>query len=173
MRRLALFVLAASLILQGSGCRRIKRAISGEPENGPFAMVNLADPKAEPQLVRGFHQVEQQAWRWTEGSFTVNIRPPKNSKQNGATLVMAFSIPESLMAKSGAPAITATVNGTGLPPETVAKPGDQTYRRDVPASALTGDLIKVDFTLDHYAKAGDLEQRELGLIVKSIGLEAK
>ena len=35
------------------------------------SILNMGDPKIEPQLVNGFHGVEAGAWRWTAKQFTV------------------------------------------------------------------------------------------------------
>jgi hypothetical protein len=47
------------------------------------------------------------------------------------------------------------------------------YRREVPASALQGEAVTVDFSCDKFLAAGQVESRELALIVHLIGLEAK
>ena len=74
---------------------------------------------------------------------------------------------------AGADMSAATVAGTPLPPETYTKAGDYTYVRDVPASALTTPPVKVAFALDRFLKAGEVEPRELGLVVSTVGLVGK
>ena len=51
--------------------------------------------------------------------------------------------------------------------------GDHTYSKDVPASALNTDAVTVDFALDKFLPPGTVDQRELGIVVTSIGFESK
>jgi hypothetical protein len=60
-----------------------------------------------------------------------------------------------------------------LPAETYTRPGDHIYRQDVPPSALSAAVATVDFSLDKSLPAGTLDQRELGIVVESVGFEAK
>ena len=86
-------------------CRRVRPAVSGtrRPRGSRptktgaqlAAVVNMADPKSSVQLLKGFHDVEQNAWRWTMGKFSVTLRPPLNAPQKGATLVVKLSIPDA------------------------------------------------------------------------------
>jgi hypothetical protein len=123
--------------------------------------------------LKGFHDVEGNAWRWTMGKFSVTLQPPANAPQKGATLVVKMSIPEAIMSRVNSTTLTANVNGAAIPGETYTKAGDHIYSKDVPASALSADAVTVEFALDKYLPPGAVDQRELGLVVSSIGFEAK
>jgi hypothetical protein len=69
--------------------------------------------------------------------------------------------------------LSATVNGTPIDGENYSKTGDYVYRKDVPASALQPEAVAVEFALDKFLAAGQVEGRELGVIVSVIGLEAR
>lgn len=125
------------------------------------------------QLVRGFYALEGGAWRWTMGRFTVTLRPPTGSAAKGARLEVKLAVPETVLNKVGPVSLSATVGGLAIEPQTFSTAGDHTYTRDVPASALTGEAATFDFALDKYLAAGVVEQRELGIIVSSVGLTAK
>jgi hypothetical protein len=43
----------------------------------------------------------------------------------------------------------------------------------VPASALSSDAVSAEFALDKFLPPGTVDQRELGVVVTSIGFEAK
>jgi len=179
MRRLTVTflyaALAASLILAPAGCKRKRKqqAQSEEPLNGLATMLHTADPRVAPQLVKGFHPVEQNSWRWTMGRFSVVLKPPAGAAQKGAVLQFRFTIPDVIINQLKAVTLSATVNGVSLPPETYSTAGDQTYSRDVPASALTGDSATVDFALDKFLPPGSQDARELGVVASTIGFEAK
>lgn len=176
MRRLALLLLAACVLLAPAGCKRKRNRAPVAPveETGLMAtMLNVGDPHAATQLVKGFYPVENNQWRWTARSFTVSLHPPKQANQKGARLVLKFAIPDPVMAQLRPIKLAAKVNGLDLPTEEYTTPGDQTYTREVPASALSGDTITVDFLLDKFLPPSAADQRELGVIVSAVGFEAK
>jgi hypothetical protein len=136
-------------------------------------MIQVADPRAEIQLIRGFHPVEQNAWRWTEGSFAASLRPPLGASQRGALLVLKFTIPDVALQKLKTIRLSASVNGLALPAEEYSKPGEYTYSRDVPATALAAQAVPADFTLDKFIPPSASDERALGIVVSAIGFEAK
>jgi hypothetical protein len=173
VRRLAAAVALLALVaLAGStGCRRKKKVKARE--DGLASVVNVADPADSAQLVRGFSNVEADAWRWTTSKFSVVLRPPAGSAQNGAVLQLAFTLHDTVVKKLGPVTVTATVNGTPVGSETYSQAGDYTYSKEVPASALGADVVTVEFSTDKSLAPTDVDKRELALIVKTIGLVGK
>jgi hypothetical protein len=169
-------VLAAGLVAGGWSCkRRPPQVETVEDENQPaLSVVQVAHPRAAAQLLNGFYGVESNAWRWTMGKFAVILMPPAGSAQKGAWLELHFTLPQSILNLRQSVTLSASVEETPLPPELYTKSGAYTYRREVPAAALAaGTPVKVSFALDKFAKSGELETRELGLVVSSIGLLPK
>ncbi|MBV9506924.1 MAG: hypothetical protein JO323_18190 [Acidobacteriia bacterium] len=175
-RGLALAALAALAL---TGCKR-KEAVKvsqTETETPPIAsLIHTGDPNSDTQLVTGFYPIEEHSWRWTAQHFSVVLRPPAGSAERGATLSLQLNIPEPVLAKLKTVALSAVIGGVMLPPETYTKPGPYTYTRDVPSNALnvSKDAVRVDFQLDKAippSAGGD--QRELGVIVAAVGLDAK
>lgn len=167
----------AGAALSLSGCNRkqappVVETIEEETQ-GLATIVHVADPRASLQLVRGFHEVEQNAWRWTMGKFAVTLRPPRNAAQRGASVQLKFSIPEPVIERLKTITLSAKAGGLDLAPETYGKPGEYTYARDVPGARLAGDAVLVEFALDRYLPVGAVDQRELGVVVSTIGFEAK
>ena len=69
--------------------------------------------------------------------------------------------------------LQADINGHALGGDELARSGDMTYMRDVPAQDLTSPLTVVTFTFDKAkAPSGD-DDRELGAIVKAVVIETK
>lgn len=176
MRRL-LPLACCCLIGALGGCRPPESApveTIEEPAVSELApMVHAADPKAAFQLVKGFHEIEQNAWRWTMREFAVTLRPPAGAAERGAVLRLKFAIPEPVIAKLKMVTLTARAGGAALAPESYSKPGDYVYTREVPGSALAGDAVSVEFSLDKAIPPGEADQRELGVVVTSVGLETK
>jgi hypothetical protein len=178
MRRLilaVLFLLLPALILTIGGCKRKTRAqaASDEPITGLATVLNTADPRVAPQLIHGFHTIEGNAWRWTTGDFAAVLKPPAGADQKGATLVFRFAIPDTSMRQLQSVTLSASVNGTPVPPETYIAAGEHTYSRDVPPEALKKDSATVEFKLDKYIHPNGAEQRDLGVVASMIGFQAK
>ena len=172
--RLVLPVLTALLLLVPAACKRKKVKVATDEETPRMmSVLNVADPKADPQLVKGFHGVEASAWRWTEKQFTVALRPPFGSAQKGGRLSLKLTVPQPTIDRLKSISLSAAVDGSSLPPETYTTPGDYIYVRDVPANLLGGDSVRVDFQLDKAMPPSGADIRELGIIVFSIGLESK
>jgi hypothetical protein len=179
VRRLTAALALASFALFGSAAckRKPKRAAltaaTDTAAKGPAVMAGVADPNVAPQLLTGFYDVEGNAWRWTAGKFAISLRTPTGAAQNGATLVLDGALPSAEFEQTGPLTLTAAVNGDALPPQRYTQGGDITYSRDVPASALQKSPATVMFTLDKTYNPGGADRRELGLVVRSIGFEAK
>lgn len=168
---MAASVLLAFVAFAPVGCRR-KKKVSAR-EDGLASVVNVANPADSAQLVRGFSNVEADAWRWSTSKFSVVLRPPAGAAQNGAKLELQFTLHQTVVSKLGAVTVSATVNGTPVAPETFSQAGDFTYSHEVPASALGSDVVTVEFSTDKALPPTGLDKRELALIVKSIGLVGK
>jgi len=164
-------VLLVFVALAPVGCRRKKKVKARE--DGLASVVNVADPADSAQLVRGFSNVEADAWRWSTSKFSVVLRPPPGAAQNGAKLELTFTLHETVINKVGPVTVSAQVNGTPIDPETFSQPGDYTYSKPVPASALSTDVVTVEFSTDKALAPTDVDKRELALIVKTIALVTK
>jgi len=160
-----------------AGCRQREKKIriqqTDEDSATLASVIHMGDAKAAPQLLKGFHSIEENSWRWTTGQFAVALRPPRNAAIRGAVLRLKFVLPDAVLSKVKKVSLSAAVNGTSLPPETYEKSGELEYTRDVDGKLLSGEAVNVEFTLDKFLPAGEIEQRELGVIASSVGFEAK
>jgi hypothetical protein len=173
--RLGCSLIVMALVLAPMGCKRKKVRVGATDEDTPkmMSVLNMGDPNVEPQLIKGLHGIEAAAWRWTEKQFTVVLRPPFGSSQKGARLTVKLTVPPPTIEKLKTVSLSATAGGSALPPETYTTVGDYVYVREIPASLLTGDSLRVDFQLDKAMAPSGPDIRELGIIVLSIGLESK
>ena len=174
--KLLAILLAASIMLAGGACKRRQRARIAVTEEEPPQMatvVHMADPRASAQLVTGFHEIEQNSWRWTTGKFAVVLRTPRGAAQKGALLKLQFAVPAPVISRLKAVTLAANIDGTALKPETYTKSGEFVYIRDVSPQLMTNDSVRVEFALDKFLPAGTVEARELGVIASSVGLEPK
>lgn len=172
MRGLAC-LLAAALCFS-AGCKKPPPQVETiEDENQPaLSVLPMAHPRAAPQLLSGVYELERGAWRWTMGRFAIALEPPPGAAAKGARLELNLSVPASVLARRKSVTLSAAVQGTPLAPETYTVPGDHTYLREVPASALSLAPVKITFALDNYLKAGEIETRELGIVLTRAALIA-
>lgn len=177
MRRLktAVCLAALALLALGPGCKRKQPKIQTQEEETQelATIVHVADPRSAVQLVKGFHEVEQGAWRWTKGAFAVTLRPPRGAAQRGANLVLRFALPDAVIEKLKTVEVSAKVGGTQLKPETYSVSGEHVYSREVPGTLLAGEGVLAEFAVDKTYPPSASDPRELGLIVTTIGFEAK
>lgn len=179
MRRLIFRTLCVALLaavaFSPAGCKRKRRAkIQVDEQNtGLATMVNVADPRTSVQLLRGFHEVENNAWRWTTHDFLVSLKPPAGAAQKGAVLALSFTVPPVLVEREKSVTVSAVVNGYATAPQTYDKVGEYVYRRDIPASVLGGEAAVAEFKVDKAMPPSAQDQRELALVVSKVGFEAK
>ena len=172
MRRLTGVMLAVLAMATLAGCKKSKKDVQYIEEGSSqlSSAVNVGDPKAAIQLLRGFHDVENNAWRWTGPKFAVALRPPKEVPAEGAKLFLEYVVPELFLQKVPQTTLSVFVNGKAVEPEVISKAGSFTLERLVPTDLLKGDVVTIDFALDRFLPAGSVDQRELGLIVSAVGL---
>ena len=166
---------AALLSLTFAACKHGQTVAVEQEDNGPrlASTVHTGDPKSEAQLLSGFFGIEQNAWRWTAQQFSVALRPPAGAAQKGATLNVQLAVSDASINQLKTMTLSASAGNAPLPPETYTQAGSFTYTRDVPASQLTGDSVRIDFHLDKALPPAGTDERHLGLIVSSIGLDGK
>ena len=182
MRRLILvsipLVLIPALLFGPAGCKRrrhgqLQAESADQGFTGPASVIHAADARVAPQFLSGFHPVESNAWRWTAGRFAVALKTPAGAREKGAVLQFKFAVPDPVINELKSVTLSASVDGTSLPPETYNAAGEQVYTRDVPASALEKDVVTVQFALDKALPPRGQDARELGVVASLIGLEAK
>jgi hypothetical protein len=172
VRRLIVF----AILLSTLACRReekIKLEETDESQPILTSTVHAGDPKAAMQLIKGFHGIEQNAWRWTMGHFAVTLQIPAGAAERGGNLVVKFSTPEAVMQKLKKTTLSAVIQKTPIGSATYTAAGEQIFRADVPATLLQGDAVSVEFSLEPFLPAGSLDGRELGVIFVSAALEPK
>ena len=160
------------------GCKQAKKVqVQQTVEESPrlASVVHMGDANVETQLVSGFYGIEGNAWRWTARQFTVVLRPPFGAAQSGGTLQLSLTVPQVVIDKLKNVSLTASIDGSPLPPETYTQAGPYIYKRDLPPNLLAADSVKVDFQLDKAMPPGGRRiKRELGVVVvNSVSIEAK
>ncbi len=177
VRRAGVIFLAAALALSGVACKssRSRVTIQNEeppPESHLLSTIQMNDSAAAPQLLSGFYAVENNAWRWTSGKFSVSLRTPP-AAQNGATVALSFTIPGVIIQKLGKIKVTASSGGAELKSGEYDTAGPYVLSADIPAGLqLKGDSVTVDFTVNKTMRP-DGDKRELAIVANSVSIAAK
>jgi hypothetical protein len=179
-REYGCIILAVGLALGGAACHGTRSKVTTQDEAASgsgtvsrgAALVRMNDSRTGAQLLSGFYAIENNAWRWTAGTFSVLLYTPPASAQRGAALTLAFTIPDIAIRQVGDVTLTASINGMALRSVKYDKAGVYIFTADVPPSMLTTDSVTVDFALDKsFQTNGDV--RKLGVIAASVGLKSK
>jgi len=169
--------LALALALAPLGCKREPKTVKVVPTEGEAptlaSTVRASEASHEPQLLSGFYGIENNSWRWTGKQFSVLLHAPIAAAQGEGRLNLTFTIPQVAIDHAKSLTLSASVEGTPLPPETYSKSGQYEYKRDVPASALSKEAVRIQFSLNNAIPPTGADRRELGIIVASVGLEPK
>jgi hypothetical protein len=136
------------------------------------SVVRMNDPKASAQLVSGFYAVENNTWRWTAQKFSVHLPTPTGGAQKGGTLMMSFTVLDSMIHQLKDITLTATIGPVVLKSEKYDVGGAYVFSADVPATLLSAESTQVNFTLDKSIRPpGD--GRDLGVIATFVALADK
>ncbi|MEO8100039.1 MAG: hypothetical protein ABI811_20230 [Acidobacteriota bacterium] len=168
-------VVGLCAVLALGGCKR-RPSASDAPKEEPVELLSVLqadDPKAAVQFAHGFYGLEGNNWRWTAAKFGVVLAPPAGGADRGARLELKFTIPAVIFDRLGPATLSVTVNGVALSPETYSKSGEYSYVRDVNGDVFAGGPVTIEFQCDKALPPENGDNRELSLIVTSIGLAAK
>ena len=136
-----------------------------------LSTLDVADPRAVDQLVEGFHQLENGAWRWTAGKFSVVVKVPVSTSPQVLAVVFRLTVPEVVTQRLGPVTLAVQANGSSLGSVTYDQPGDYVFQKDLPPESSDQELVRLDFELDKALPPGDPDYRELAIIAHSIGLK--
>lgn len=172
-KRRALCISLAAIALSLWACRSHKSVSEVDEPGDMVSTLPMYDPHAGKQLVSGFYDLENGAWRWTAPKFSVDLLPPAQAATKGAKLTLRLVLTDQEIQQLNNLTVSAKVGDTTLPPETYNKSGSYTYTRDVPAAALATNSVHIDFWLDKSLPPVGNDRRQLGIVVSQVGLEAK
>jgi hypothetical protein len=128
--------------------------------------LSLADPDTAPQLVSGFHTIEEGAWRWTKLKFAADVARPEASK-HGILVILHGSVAAPVIERYGSQTLECSAGGHGLEPEKLTKAGSFIYAREL--EGVDVPVFRIACSVDHAVPTTN-DDRELGLIISTIAL---
>jgi len=172
MRRL-IASLALVVLLTGLSCKTRKpkpEVLVDDTQAQLGSIVAANNPQTAAQLLRGFYDLENGAWRWTMPKFAISFRPPIGAKEKGAQLKADLVLPEVIFSKTGPIEITVSYNGKAIGKQKFSQAGDAKLALAVPAELLATEAVTLEFVLDKWLPPGPVDPRDLGMIFSSAGL---
>ncbi len=181
--RTRILVLFAILLLIAAACSRPSAPSAGgdsapQPASsgvGPasptakpqFSYVQTGDVRARPQLLSGWHAIEEGAWRWMGKEAEAVLLTPEESP---VSFELRLVFPENHMKAAGGP-ITVSVlfQGVLFAQETYREPGVYTIHKPVPAGSLPRPSTRVTIRLNRSVPPTGADKRELGAVIPAFG----
>ena len=146
------------------GCTENSDPVSAQADERAFCLLRsrvAGDGRLE--LRNGWHRLECASYRWTERRFSARLKAPVPGRP--ARLTLRFHLSAETLAQLGPITLGAQVSGVPLSSQTYAAHGNQLYSCEVPAAALTGARVEVEFALDRAVPPSPQDRRELGVVV--------
>lgn len=126
------------------------------------------DPGLTARLVKGWHDLEEGHWRWTERTFSVEFSTA--DLRTDAVLELEFVYPDPLKERADSLEVKAAIGETALPAAQFTSTGEQVYRATIPFGLLQSPTTLVRFELDQALPPDSKDRRERGIIALSVGL---
>jgi hypothetical protein len=121
----------------------------------------------------GFHQIEQEGWRWSAKEFTARLGMPARRTAGGLKLVTVVYVPDSVIRRLGPITLTASLGGKVIGRQVFRRAGSHRLTARLDASKLDPRLNTFRFALDKSVEPSPEDKRQLGVIVSSIAIEAQ
>jgi len=135
-------------------------------EQRSLSYINPGDLRAKPQLLSGWHEIEDGSWRWMSREAEAMLGVPSGA---APAFELHLFFPPDHMRKAGGPVVvTVLLNGAPLAEETYTDPGGYTQSKAVPVGLLAPP-VKVTVRLSRAAPPTATDQRELGAVVSGLG----
>jgi SAM-dependent methyltransferase len=148
-----------------AGCATDSDPVSGDRDERAFCLLrSAAGGEGRMDLLKGWHRLEHDCYRWTERRFSVRLKAPE--REGAARLRLRFYIPPARIEELGPITLSAEVNGVPLAPQSYECSEEQVYSAEVPAGVLTTARARVEFALDKAAPPSAGDSRELGVVVR-------
>jgi tRNA (mo5U34)-methyltransferase len=146
---------------QAVGCASRSNPVDAEADERMFLLLKsrVRYPDLGVRLLDGWHEIEEDGWRWTGREFSFELTLPRQRKVK--EFALSFAVPEAVV-ESGGVQLSCEMDGKPAEQVEYRQAGSQTFR-----GAVAGDARKVviRFRVEHgFRPAGD-DSRELGIRV--------
>ncbi|MGA2148984.1 MAG: class I SAM-dependent methyltransferase [Bryobacteraceae bacterium] len=146
-------------------CLRDSNPVDPAADERAFVLIQsrVFYPGLAARPAQGWHQPEDGGWRWTAKAFSLDVVLPL--ERPVVSFVLHASIPEAVIAASGAVTIGCAISGAHIGDATYSTSGPIEFRCDLPPFALHDPQLRLDFSVLSSFAAPEEDRRELGLRV--------
>ena len=148
-----------------AGCRVDSDPVNPEADERMFVL--LKSRRRHPELhvrpLGGWHEIEQDQWRWTAKRFSIEVTLPET--EHAAEFALRFTVPEAVLANQDGVRVACHFDRTFLGAIRCDKPEPIEFRGVFPPSAAPGSVLRLDFTVDSSYESASDDVRDLGVIV--------
>ncbi len=138
-------------------------AVGDSGDQRDFCFVKSVFGLGNIELLSGWHEYVPAGWRWTEKSFSFRFQP----RPAGMVRIYLF-LPQQILSALGPVTVTAQLNGKDAGRMLMQRAGESVFR--IPLEAQSEPAV-VTMQLDKATVPGEMDLRELGLIVSSVEFE--
>lgn len=171
-RKLAIVISMCGWLCACKSSDPIRTQATAEESRQLATTIRAGDPNVGSQFLSGVGSIEASAWRWANPHFAVALGVPPGADKNGATLTLAFNLPDVSIKNLKELTVSGKAGDLALEPQTYNTAGAQTYKRDLPASVFKSDALQVQFDVDKFLQS-DVDKRKLSLVVTAVQLDPK
>jgi hypothetical protein len=164
------------LLALAAGCSSRSAVPSGDATATPtpapetaldFSYISAGDLRARPQLLSGWYDIEEGAWRWIGKDAEAVLAVPR---QAPLEFELQLFFPPGHMNKAGGPVtVSVLLDGRLFAEQAYSQPGAYTMAQPAPAGLLASPSVKVSIRLDRAVPPTAADERELGAVVRSFG----
>ena len=119
-------------------------------------------PELHARPLDGWHDIENDAWRWTNRRFSLEVTLPQEPVAREFALKLV--VPEPVLSATGTMAVHCHVGGIPAGELTCCSPGEIEFRGTFPPRNNRGERLKLEFTVDSGFSPQE-DRRDLGIVV--------
>jgi hypothetical protein len=139
--------------------------VSPEHDERVFCLLQSRWALQHLTLLRGWHEPEQEGWRWSERIFAAVLPAERDTNM---ALTLRFYLPEAVLSRTGPVQLRCAIDGDDLEPSAYDSPGNHTYSRRFHVGAR--DSVRVEFEASKCLPPEPTDPRERSLIVADLTL---
>ncbi len=142
-------------------------ASAGAAPKPELSYLNTGEARSKPQLLSGWHAIEEGSWRWMAREGQAVLLAPQQWPVN---FELKLFFPSDHMKRAGGPVtVSVLLSGTLFAQETYSRPGVYTLTQPVPPGAVSTAAPKLTIRLNRALPPSDADKRELGAVVQAFG----
>jgi hypothetical protein len=148
-----------------TGCLVDSDPASPEADERIYVLLKsrIRHPELYARPLEGWHEVEQDKWRWTAKRFSIEVTLP--STERPAEFALRLRVPEMILADQNHVSVSCRIDRSVVGTMQCDRADVVEFRGRFPESAAPGSIVRLDFSVEssYQSTAGDT--RDLGIAI--------